>query len=69
MCLEPTRSSFLELYRRVKMDYADVVDRVVLLPAAAALDPHTPCARSRATSDSDSSPSESRPLESGLCCI
>ncbi|CAJ1444136.1 unnamed protein product [Effrenium voratum] len=32
--VEPGRKAFLELFRRLKVDYADVLDRVVAIPAA-----------------------------------
>lgn len=41
VCLEPTRTSFTELYRRLKLDYNDLLHRVLALPVAAALEPRT----------------------------
>ncbi|CAE7362383.1 unnamed protein product [Symbiodinium natans] len=37
--LEPSRKAFLTLYRRLKMDYTDVIDRVVALPMALTWEP------------------------------
>eukprot|EP00439_Symbiodinium_sp_Y106_P046599 s640_g5.t4 len=37
--LEPGRKAFLMLYRRLKMNYADVIDRVVALPVALTWEP------------------------------
>eukprot|EP00913_Durusdinium_trenchii_P022567 g21198.t1 len=37
--VEPGRAAFLELYRRLKVDYADVLSRVVALPVALSWEP------------------------------
>eukprot|EP00931_Biecheleriopsis_adriatica_P068602 TRINITY_DN42532_c0_g1_i1.p1 TRINITY_DN42532_c0_g1~~TRINITY_DN42532_c0_g1_i1.p1 ORF type:complete len:354 (+),score=60.24 TRINITY_DN42532_c0_g1_i1:140-1201(+) len=40
VCFEPTRTSFTELYRRLKLDYPDLLQRVLALPVAADLKPN-----------------------------
>lgn len=37
--VEPGRTAFFELYRRLKVDYSDVLDRVVALPVALTREP------------------------------
>lgn len=47
VCAEPSRAAFLELYRRAKMDYSDLLPRIILLPIALVHDPSLSWGRRR----------------------